>query len=70
MLLAFDCDLFIDTLAAADLLYKKEQNCLPNSVVQIKHVRKIPSCGASRYLRDGLLVLYSPRTFLDNNQTY
>jgi hypothetical protein len=37
MLLAFDYDLFIDALAAADLLYKKEQNCLPNRVVvQIK----------------------------------
>lgn len=53
MLLAFDCDLFINALVADDLLYKKEQNCLSNAV-QIKHVRKIPSCGASRYLKDGL----------------
>lgn len=37
MLLAFDCDLFTDALAAADLPHKKEQCCLPNRVVvQIK----------------------------------
>lgn len=37
MLLAFDCDLSTGALAAAGLLYKKEQNYLPNRVVvQIK----------------------------------
>lgn len=37
MLLAFDCDLVIDALAAADLPHKKEQCCSPHRVVvQIK----------------------------------
>lgn len=56
LLLALDCDLFIDAPAAADLLHKKEQQCLPDRIVVQSNetFEEILTCGASRDLRDSL----------------